>query len=759
VKKLLLWSIGLALVSATLAAVGGGTYIEVIQKRIDNRIEALHSARGTHFYALYQPLQINQKFSQTELQGYLEDQGYSPSRNPEDVRPGEYALRKDSLTLFRIDFKGAGHGLDRQKVKLHLEQEGELFTIKEISNFEGKPLEIFESRPKLIASFVAGRLRTQNAIQFSEIPVSMRLAVMAIEDVHFLEHGGVSVRSTVRALWKDLQARRYVEGGSTITQQLMKNLFFSHEKALSRKLKEAVFAFVTESRHSKEEILEAYLNEVYLGQWSTHEIHGVSEGARYYFNRPASELSLAQSATLAAIIQAPAVHDPRRYPEKTIKRRNVVLKQMLNAGFILPDEYDLAAGEPLGVIPADRSLDDADYFMDLVMERLPAEVRSQLETQSYSIYTTVNPYLQANASRLLKSNIKRLQKLSRGIQLKEKRGYHLQSALISINVKDCSVLALQGGFSYRQTQFNRVLQGKRQPGSLFKPFVMLAACGKGGASPITPITEVEDTPFEWRYENQVWTPKNYEEDLPDKVTVRQALEHSINIPTARIAQTTGIDLIVNALTQAGVRSPLPLVPSLSLGSAEVTPFELAQAYTTLANLGKFCELRPFVEIFDENKNFVANNELKQTQALPPQPTFITVNVMKGVFTHGTARSAMASALPLQNFAGKTGTTNDAKDAWFVGFSPSILTLVWVGYDEEEKVGLTGAVAALPLWVEFMKSARPFLSPDDFVPPDGVVSVDIDPQTHLLASPACPQKEQEYFIKGTEPTAFCTQHRQ
>lgn len=762
-KRVLLWG-GLVIVTTIAAtAIGLWAYASTIGQNIDERMAQLRATRVSQFYALYPPFRLKQRFTFPELSSYLFDQGYEEKRNPDGILPGEYFMARDKgivvVTLRRRPFAGAGHPLDELRARLDFEEQAGVLTLQSMTRLENnEPLQELEGSPKKIASYFAGRLRTQNAVAISDIPVSMRTAVMAIEDVHFLEHSGVSLRSTLRAFWKDIKAKKFVEGGSTLTQQLMKNLFFSHEKKVSRKFKEALYAFLTESRHSKEEILEAYLNEIYLGQWGTHEIHGVSEGAQIYFNRPITQLNLAQSAMLAAIIQAPNNTDPHKAPEKLLKRRNVVLKKMLDAEFILPDEYQMALEEPLGVVPRDRSLNDVDYFMDLVMEQLPPDVRNRLDKDALTIYTTLNPYLQATAAKALNANLDRLRKLSPKIREKEKKGKHLESALIALDVKECNVLAIQGGHSYRLTQFNRVLQGKRQPGSLFKPFVILTAFDKSTPSdPVTAVTEIEDAPFEWKYEKQVWKPKNYEPGFQGLVTVRETLEHSINTSTARLTQKIGVPPIIETLTKAGIRTALPGVPSIALGSADVTPFELADAYASLAKLGKGCKLRSFLQIFDENRNHVFDVAKEERDALPPVPTFQTVNVMKGVFTHGTARAALSSGLPLQVYAGKTGTTNEAKDAWFAGFSPDLLVLVWVGYDEEEKVGLTGATAALPLWVDFVKSAQPFVPTDDFVKPDGVDPFEVDEKSRALATPRCPEKQVEYFVKGTEPKVTCPLH--
>ena len=545
----------------------------------------------------------------------------------------------------------------------------------------------------------------------------MRYAAMAIEDVHFLEHPGVSFRSIMRALIQDIRAGKFVQGGSTITQQLMKNLFFSREKSLLRKVQEALYAMIAEMRYSKEAILEAYLNEVYLGQWSTHEIHGVQEGARFYFNQSASDLSLVQSATLAAIIQLPNAHDPHRNPERVLKRRNLVLKKMLEAGFILEGEYQESIQEGLGVVSPERNLEDVGYFMDLVFLDLPPHIKDRLSQEHLTVYTSLNPFLQSSASRSLKSQLERVTKDYASIKKKDEKGIRLQGALIAVDVQECSVIALQGGSGYRQTQFNRVLAGKRQPGSLFKPFVFLTAFEKASfEKPFSGETLLDGSPFEWAYDKQKWAPRNYEEETPLEISAAEALQKSVNIPTARLAQEVGLEALQQNIMKSGIKSPIPLFPSISLGSAEVSPWELAESYTTLANVGQGCRLRPVTQVFDENGNAIWGDTLQKENRLNSEATFQTLQLLKGVFSQGTASSAQGAGVQLEGFAGKTGTTNDFKDAWFVGFSSEVLVLVWVGYDEAEKVGLTGAAAALPIWVDFMKEAQPFYQEKDFIRP-------------------------------------------
>lgn len=759
VKGFLLTALALIL-AIPLAAL---LFFTTVSHQIDEKMSQLRSSRASLFFALYPSYQVGMRFSRDQLRSLLEDQGFQEIKNPENLVAGTFALSNTpdgaELVLHRGPFAGAGHALEHLRARIRFENSEGFLKIKELGRLNSADaLEKIEIAPKKISAFYAGRLRSQSPVALSDIPVSVRQAVMAIEDINFLEHGGVSPRSIVRAILKDIQAGKKAQGGSTITQQLMKNLYFSRQKSWWRKIREAVFAIVTEIKHSKEDILEAYLNEVYMGQWSTQEIHGVSEGARFYFNQSISDIGLSQAATLAALVQSPNAYDPHKDPTPLLKRRNLVLKKMVDAGFILKDEYKLATEDSLGIVPREKVLEDIGYFMDLVMKTLPDNIKNRLDTDALTIYTSLNPYLQSSAAKALKNNLDRLKKGIPAIKKKEARGIHLQSALIAVDIPNCSVIAVQGGSSYRQTQFNRVLQGKRQPGSLFKPYVFLAGfANPSPEKPITAVTELDGTQFEWKYDNQVWKPRNYEKEYPEKVTARKALEDSINVPTAHLAQMVGVPKIVDLITRSGIKSKVPVFPSISLGSTDVTPYELAEAYTTFANLGKGCNLRPVIDVFDENKNIVMETKAEFEERLPLVPTFQTVQLLKGVFARGTARYSQGSGVQWQYFAGKTGTTNDYKDAWFVGFSPQIMAMVWVGYDEEEKVGLTGAAAALPLWSEFMKTAQDFFPLADFPVPEGLSKVDVDPLSGKLATSRCPQHVDEYFVPGTEPRNSCPLH--
>ncbi|MFM8268795.1 MAG: transglycosylase domain-containing protein, partial [Pseudomonadota bacterium] len=619
VKKPFLWIVLSGFLSSLL-------YVWFVLYQISERMDQLRTNRPSVFYGVFPALRRGDIFTLPQLETFLTDVGFRKSRSFDGLPEREFGWESSapssrSLLIHRPAFDGAGRKQEQVKVRISFVEKE--FGVLEVDNVyridSGEPINELDFPPRAISSFYAGRVRTQSPIALSDIPSAMRYAAMAIEDVHFLEHPGVSFRSIVRALIQDIRAGKFVQGGSTITQQLMKNLFFSREKSLFRKVQEAFYAIVAEMKYSKEAILEAYLNEVYLGQWSTHEIHGVQEGARFYFNQGASDLSLSQSATLAAIIQLPNAHDPHRAPERVLKRRNLVLKKMFDAGFILKDEYEESLKEALGVVPPERNLEDIGYFMDLVFLDLPIDVKTKLSSEPVTVYTTLNPFLQSAASKGLKSNLERLTKGYASIKKKDEKGTRLQSALIAVDVVNCNVLALQGGSGYRQTQFNRVLTGKRQPGSLFKPFVFLAAFEKANfENPFSGDTKLDGSPFEWNYDKQTWKPGNYEEDSPLEVTAAEALQKSINIPTARLAQSVGLAPIQENIKKSGVRSEIPLFPSISLGGAEVSPFELAESYTTLANLGQGCRLRPVTQVFDENGNLIFNFQMSKEPRLNPE---------------------------------------------------------------------------------------------------------------------------------------------
>ncbi len=693
-----------------------GSYWTWVSVDISLRFDQLRGSRPSQIYAILPDWEMGSQFRKSGMASVLRELGYRPSQNVTDLCPGCYQLGTDLLRLNRPEFRSPGVELVAAEFNVKIESEGEFFRIGSItgSATEGPTRELtrVEHPPQRIGVYSAGRLRTQDFVRLADLPVTLRLAVMGIEDAQFLEHRGVSFRAIARAFFHDVRAFRFAQGGSTITQQLMKNLFFSREKVFSRKIKEAFYAFVAEAHHSKEEILEAYLNEVYLGQSGSHEIHGMNEAARFYFARGATELTLEQGATLAALIQAPNLHDPRRHPDRLKQRRNVVLRRMLESQFIVEDEYSAAVHQPLNVPGVNSGIEDIDYYLELALAQVSPELRGRFEKSTLTVYLPIDPFFQRNAARAIQSQLKILQDRVNQVHRGKPVEVQLEGALIAMDVGRCRVVASQGGRSYRLSPFNRVLHGKRQVGSLIKPFVYLT--GLVGDPSFGPTSVLSDSPFDWEYDRQVWSPKNYDEKFRGDVSARDALEQSLNVPTARLAQKVGIPAIIDVMRSAGISGELYPVPALSLGSVELSPFEMATAYLTIAREGRRCRPAAIASVYDENGNELFRSIPDTQDALPTDRTRALIDMMAGVISRGTARMALGRlGDEASYFVGKTGTTSDYRDAWFVGFSPDILVLVWVGYDERELVGLTGASIALPIWIDFIQTSTGHYLPRRF----------------------------------------------
>jgi penicillin-binding protein 1B len=517
-------------------------------------------------------------------------------------------------------------------------------------------------------------------------------------------------------------------------------------------------AVIVEFRFSKSEILERYINEIYLGQKGAQEIHGVSEASEFYFSKLPYELSIDEIAMLAGLISGPNKFSPFRNPDLAARRRTSALISMLKQGVITSDQFETAVQAPLRTIPSPSRLLRAPYYVDFVRKELsddyPAEV---LTSEGLTIHTALDLQLQRLAEETVRAGVEQLEKKYPRLKA-DKPENRLQSCLIAIQPQTGAIKAMMGGRDYASTQFNRCTQALRQPGSVFKPFTYLAAFenSRDSSNPILPTTRVEDEPFVWAFDRQVWTPANYKKKYLGTVTVRQALEHSLNAATTRLAHQIGLPAIVEVARRMGIESPLPLYPSIVLGSAEVTPYEIARAFSVLANSGLRARPISIVDVFDRQGTPIERNPLEVEQIIAPDTAYLLIHLMEGVIDHGTGQRARAMGFDLPA-AGKTGTTNDYRDAWFVGFTPNLLTVVWVGFDQRTDLNLSGAEAALPIWTEFMKRATAGSPPTPFLPPPGVVLTRIDPASGQLATPDCPRSIDEAFYEGQQPTTPCSLH--
>jgi penicillin-binding protein 1B len=519
-------------------------------------------------------------------------------------------------------------------------------------------------------------------------------------------------------------------------------------------------AVILDARYSKDEILEAYLNEIYLGRRGGIAITGVGEAARYYFGTEVSDLDLAQSATVAGMIRAPNAYSPFRSPERTRQRRDLVLRLLFEDGKI--DEAALRAAVAEPVTPKTRVEDRtrAPHFVDFVKGELVERYGRQLQTEGLQIYTTLDVDLQQAGQRAVTQGLEGLEKTYRRLASASKQA-PLQGALIVLEPQTGGVRALVGARDYRLSQFNRVTQAHRQPGSLFKPFVYLAAFARRDLDPpVTAATILMDTPItvEWgqKTDEEMWTPRNYDGDYRGPMSARQALERSINIPTVRVSLTAGLPFVLGAARSAGIGSRLRGYPSVALGAFEISPMEIAGAYAVFANSGVHVAPNAIVGVMTGDGTVLDRKAAALAPALPADAVFLVNTILKGAVDRGTATTARSRGLT-GVLAGKTGTTNDGRDAWFVGYSPRFLAAVWVGYDDNRGLNLSGTQAAIPIFADFSRSVPAQFFSEDFPQPSDIVTAEIDPTTGFLAAPGCPQTASEVFIEGTAPTVSCPVH--
>jgi penicillin-binding protein 1B len=606
----------------------------------------------------------------------------------------------------------------------------------------------------LLAALAPGQKR--RATPLASIPQSMIDAVVAIEDRRFFEHPGVDPIGAVGALITNLRGNKpYLVGGSTLTQQIVKNTFLTPAKTLRRKLQEQFMALVLESRFTKRQILELYLNDVTLGQRGPFEIHGVSEAARIFFGKDVSNLTLAESATIAGLIQSPSRLSPFRHLEQARERRDLVLREMAGGGFITADAARRASAEPLKI--AARALEnEAPYFVDFVSQQIDHDYAGLLKKSSaVDVYTTLDVQTQRLAQEALAEGLVQVDKQ---LAARRRKGV-AEAALVALDPRTGEILAYVGGRAYNQSQYDRVVSARRQPGSAFKPFVYLAAFEKmadEGRADLTPATVITDEPTTFKDgQDQDYTPANYQNEYGGPVTLRDALAHSRNIVAIKVAEQIGYDRVAAFWKRIDPESDAKPYPSIALGVFEATPLEMATAYTIFPNGGAVRPLQAVTRIVQDGKPKQVSPGAPRSVARA-STTFLVLNMMRSVLNEGTAAGARAAGFSV-DAAGKTGTTNDQRDAWFIGFTPELLTAVWVGLDGNQPLGLTGSQAALPIWTSFMKRALAGHGDRRFVAPPDITFVQIDKTNGKLATPLCPSVIDEAFLPGTEPEDTCDIH--
>jgi penicillin-binding protein 1B len=614
------------------------------------------------------------------------------------------------------------------------------------------PLESFGLRPELLSNVIDEKREKRREVAYDEIPQVLVDAVLASEDRRFFSHGGIDPIRILKALIVDIRAGEAAQGASTLTQQFVKNYFLTPERTLRRKFADAYMSVLLERRLTKRQIFELYSNEVYLGQVGTFSIVGFGEAANAFFHKNIRELSLEEAATLAGIISAPNRYGPLRYPQRALVRRNLVLDLMAGYGMITPGQRDEAKARPVAVQPTTLlDYSGAPYFVDYVQERLLGRYGADaLAHSKFRVYTTLDTDLQQAAFEAVEGEMgaldetlaKRAEPVPPGT---------VQASLIAGDPKNGHVLAMIGGRDYGTSQFNRITESKRQPGSIFKPLVYAAALetAYSKADPLTAATLLLDRPTRFQYEDTSYEPHNYNQEYLGQVSMRQALTRSLNVPTMKLAETVGFGRVRELALRLGLNEEIQPFPSIALGSFEITPLEMVRAYTAFAAGGLLSPLTPITAVIGEDGAPGPEEKEETVQALTPEVAFMITSLLQSVIDRGTGAGARSRGFSLPA-AGKTGTSHDG---WFAGYTPDLLCIVWVGFDDNRELKLSGSQAALPIWTEFMKKAadlRP-LGGASFEPPEGIVQVEIDPTTGLLATERCLQRLQEYYIQGTEPT--------
>ena len=762
--------------AAALAVITVGTlsYLYVSYSRI---IEArLHGERDRavpRVYARPLTLQAGQHLSQSELIARLNDVGYAQRARVE--RTGEFAIDRHQVVILSRSGEQGGKPVTvsfpepvvpkRKTAKPPPPPPQRIVKIQAGS----RALERLTLDAPLLTAMMTGSREKRRRVALEAIPARMQEAVLAIEDRRFYYHPGVDPVRMVGAVFTNVFGDRpYLVGGSTITQQLARNFFLTEQLAVEaqtrqrsyrRKILEQFMSVILEIKATKQEILELYLNDVYLGHRGSFALHGVAEASKIYFSKDVRNLTLSEAALIAGIIQSPYNHSPFNNAERARDRRNVVLRAMVDAGYITSDAADRAQKEPVAVVA--RAVDnEAPYFVDYLGEVLDSTMPGIVSKPgALDIYTTLDLNLQRHAQDAVRDGIAEVDK----ILARRKRGPRrvAQASLVAIDPRSGEILAFIGGRSYNQSQFNRAVSARRQIGSTFKPFVYLAAFEKAaddGSGDITPATLVYDEPTTWNFDNQQWSPRNYDGEYDGAITLRRALAMSRNIAAVKVAEQTGYDRIVALWKKAkiGNTDQVEPYPSIALGTLELTPLEVAEAYTVFPNHGRIRKLRSLLNVTSGEDSVKPKIEAGPVMARP-SAAFLVTHMMRSVLNEGTGASARGNGFTL-DAAGKSGTTNDLRDAWFVGFTPELLTVVWVGLDDNQPLGLSGSQAALPIWTSFMKNALAGRGGSSFDAPEGVSFVEIDRDTGKMATPTCPRVTNEAFIAGTEPLGICELHR-
>jgi penicillin-binding protein 1B len=753
--------IGIAILGTTLLVLVLGTsffayYYVQFGKLINQHLTGQIFQNTSRVYSEPGHIYVGETLKASELATYLLRAGYQEgvvtgapgifkvSGSSIEIRPSTESYFRGTNSL-RVDFTGA-----------------ELSRITQLSN--GLQRDAAEIEPGLITNLFDDTREKRRIVRFDDLPTPLVNAVLAAEDKRFLEHGGLDMVRVFGAAWADLRRGQKAQGASTIDMQVARSFFFTTKREWTRKVKEILMAFEIDQRFTKRQIFELYANEVYLGNRGSFSIRGFGEAAEAYFGKDVRELSLGEVAFLAGMIRAPNRYSAaERHMDRAFEARDRVLGQMMEDNYITAEQEVAAKKAKLHFVSGGVESSSAPYFVDMVKDDLLEKYsESDLQTESFRIYTTLDPDLQRAAGEAVRIGAEQVDKLlAKRYAAWKKKGEvvpQVQAALVALDPHTGEIRALIGGRNYGESQLNHAL-ARRQPGSVFKPFVYAAAFDNAveGLQPVvTPVTTVEDIPTTFEFDGKEYTPNNYGEEFFGTVTVRDALIHSLNVATVKVAEMIGYPRVVQVARQMGLGNNIQATPAVALGAYEMTPVDVAAGYTAFANNGIRAEPIFLRTILAADGGVEEADTPKTRPVLDPRVAFLVTSLMEDVMNRGTGATVRSFGFTAPA-AGKTGT---ARDGWFSGFTSNLLCVVWIGFDDNRDLELSGSQAAAPLWAEFMKRAvalPAYSRTEQFAAPEGLVEEAIDPQTGKIANASCPQAEQEFFIYGSEPTQFCDMH--
>ncbi|MGM0563391.1 MAG: penicillin-binding protein 1B [Pseudomonadota bacterium] len=729
-RRWLPWFSALVLLAAVAGILGSAWLDYSIRQQFEGKKWSLPA----RVYARPLELYAGKTLTARALEEELAVANYRPVGRPD--RPGAYSRNGKHFRIHTRDFNYWDGAIESRIVDLRIDAG----RVASLESSDGEDA-LVRLDPAQIAAIYPQHQEDRNLVRLEGVPPSLVHALLLIEDRAFFEHHGVRPLSIARALIANIRAGRTVQGGSTLTQQLIKNYFLTREQTLTRKAIEAWMAVLLEFHYSKPEILEAYLNEVYLGQDGERAIHGFGLAASYYFDTPLKDLGIEQQALLVAMVKGASYYDPRRHPERATRRRNLVIEQLALDGAIEQAEAARLKRRPLGVVDKPKSYRHRYMaFVDLVRRQLQRDYPEEaLQSEGLHIFTTLAPGVQARLEMATTNHLGRLE-ARRGIESES-----LQSAGLITDTRSGEVLAVAGGRDANDVGFNRALDARRQIGSLAKPAVYLTALRKGDT--YTAATLIDDAPFEFTdARGKLWAPKNYSGEHHGEVMLADGLVRSYNVATARLGLELGLDAVADTMNRLGLEVEGPHYPSLLLGAVERSPYQVAQYFQTFAGDGFYTPLRTVREVVTANGERLQRYPMEIEQRLPGREMYLINGLLQAVVERGTAQR-IGQTLPALRAAGKTGTTNDGRDAWFAGFSGEHLGVIWVGSDDNRPTALTGSSGALPIWLNVFEhlDSSPYQprTPSDvewhWVSSDG-----------RLSAEDCENAVQLPFIKGSEP---------